>query len=204
MTQNRRGNGVTRYGVAFSLTVALTLAISVRDLPGQAPHRGATIAAIDSLVAGYIESGYLAGVSIAVAHGRDMILAKGYGYANLEYRVPVTAETIYRVGSLTKQFTAAAVMRLVEQGKLSLDDEVTKFFPDYPTHGQGRGRAFTVHQMLTHTAGVKNYTELGLADSTFRLDLSHEQMIGLFKNHSPDFSPGRTGTIPTLRSIWRG
>ncbi len=186
MTQNRRGNGVTRYCVAGFLTVALALAISVRELPGQAPHRGATIAAIDSLVAGYIESGYRAGVSIAVAQGRDMILAKGYGYANLEHRVPATAETIYRVGSLTKQFTAAAIMRHVEQGKLSLDDEVTKFFPNYPT----RGRAFTVHQMLTHTAGVKNYTELGLADSTFRLDLSHEQMIGLFKNHSPDFSPG--------------
>jgi CubicO group peptidase (beta-lactamase class C family) len=70
-----------------------------------------------------------------VARGGRTVLAKGYGFADLERKVAATPETVYRLGSVSKQFTAAAVMRLAEMGKVSLDDPLTKYLPDYPAQG---------------------------------------------------------------------
>ncbi len=74
------------------------------------------------------------GVAVIVIQASEVIYRKSYGMANLELEVPITEEMVFRLGSITKQFTAVAVLMLMEQGKLALDDPITKFLPDYPTH----------------------------------------------------------------------
>jgi CubicO group peptidase (beta-lactamase class C family) len=120
--------------------------------------------------------------------GRELLLARGYGTADLEHEVPVTVETVFRLGSVTKQFTAAAVLRLVDQGKVSLDDPITKYLPDSPV----RGRTVSIRQLLNHTSGIRSYTSLGPAywRDTFRLDLPPERIAALTANLEPDFEPG--------------
>jgi CubicO group peptidase (beta-lactamase class C family) len=124
--------------------------------------------------------------AVAVVKDGRLVLARGYGYADLENSVPATAETVYRLGSITKQFTSMAVMQLAGQGKLSVDDELTKFLPDYPV----AGHKVTVHQLLNHTSGIKSYTSLRGFFKTARQDLSHDEMLALFKDEPFDFEPG--------------
>lgn len=115
----------------------------------------ALVAKIDSLAAETIRAGRVAGLSIGVQRGGELLLAKGYGYANIEDSVPATAETVYRIASITKQFTAAAVLQLAEVGALSLDGSLTDHLPNYPT----QGHRVTIRHLLTHTSGIKNYTD---------------------------------------------
>ena len=81
--------------------------------------------------------------------------------ANMEFNVPMQAKHILRIGSLTKQFTAVAILMLQEQGKLKVSDDLTKFIPDYPTHG----KVITVEHLLTHTSGIQSYTEIIYAEN---------------------------------------
>ena len=127
------------------------------------------------------------GISIAVLHKGDTLLMKGYGYGDIENQVPATEKTVYRIGSITKQFTAAAIMRLVEEGKVGLQDPISTYIPDYPEHGA----SVTVHQLLNHTSGIVSYTSLGLPFwSKARLNLSHRQVLELFKDAPLQFEPG--------------
>jgi D-alanyl-D-alanine carboxypeptidase len=141
----------------------------------------------DAVVLAAMKEQSIPGVSIAVARGGRTLVAKGYGLANVELDVKTSPSTVYRIGSLTKQFTAAAVMRLVEAGRLSLDDPIEKYLPDYPVEG----RRITIRHLLTHTSGIKSYTGLGpkFWDNA-ALDYSHEKLIALFKDEPPDFQPG--------------
>ena len=97
------------------------------------------------------------GLSIGVAKGGEVIVAKGYGLADAEFDVPADKDTMFRIGSVTKQFTAAAIMRFVEQGKIRLDDDLGTYLPDFPL----QGHAVTIRQLLNHTSGIPNYTSLG-------------------------------------------
>src|SRR5438045_9512966 len=90
------------------------------------------------------------GLSLAVIKDGQIVLAKGYGLANVEHQAPVKPETIFQSGSMGKQFTATAVMMLVEAGKLSLSDPITKYFADAPDTWKN----ITVRHLLTHTAGT--------------------------------------------------
>ena len=128
----------------------------------------------------------IASYAVAVVKDGRLVLARGYGYADLENSVPASAETIYRLGSITKQFTSLAIMQLAEAGKLSVDDELTKFLPDYPV----QGHKVTIHQLLNHTSGIKSYTSLPNFFRTARQDLSHGDMLALFKDLPFDFEPG--------------
>lgn len=94
-----------------------------------------------------------AGVSVAVVWRGETVVARGYGLADVAGRVPVDADTVFRIGSITKQFTAAAILQLAEQHRLSLDDDVTRYLPDYPTHGH----AIRLRELLTHTSGIRDY-----------------------------------------------
>ncbi len=172
-----------------------TVALLVLTLPlVQAPagsrklEAGSSFANIvDGIVRDATRDGRTPGVSVAVAHGGRIVHAKGYGLANVELKVPATTDTVYRVGSITKQFTAAAIMQVVEQGKMSLDDPIEKFLPDYPI----RGRHITIRHLLNHTSGIKSYTSLGLEFlAVTRQDLRHEDLIALFKDEPDDFQPG--------------
>ncbi len=108
------------------------------------------------------------------------------GLANLEHRVRVRKETVFRIGSVTKQFTAALILKLQEMGKLSVGDDITRYLPDYPTGG----RLVTVHHLLTHTSGIQSYTALPVFWARSREDLSPEALLALFKDEPFRFEPG--------------
>src|SRR5215831_2049418 len=111
----------------------LAAALATTAARAQDPH--ALVRYVDSVANAAVAAHRTAGVSIAVVKNGRTVLAKGYGFADLENDVPATAETVYRIGSVTKQFTSAGIMRLVEQGKVSLDDTLQKFLPTFPTQG---------------------------------------------------------------------
>ena len=150
--------------------------------------RPAALTRIDSIVTAELARNHVPGASVAVVSRGEVIVAKGYGLANVETGTATSAETIYRIGSLTKQFTALGIMQLVEQGKIGLDEAITRYLPDFPT----QGHKVTIRHLLTHTSGIHNYTALGpkVWNETFRLDQTSDQMIALFKDVPFDFNPG--------------
>jgi CubicO group peptidase (beta-lactamase class C family) len=127
------------------------------------------------------------GVAVAVVKDGEPVHLKGYGLANLEWKCPIRTDTVFRLASITKQFTATAILLLERQGKLHLDDSVTRYLPDYPTHG----RTITITHLLNHTSGIKSYTSL----STFQADLSKKdlapgELLASFKDLPLEFEPG--------------
>ena len=174
--------------IRSTLWLALLAAVASLPAPPAAvgDDRGQLLERIDALVADSMEATQTPGSSVAIQYGGELILARGYGLADVENNVPATEHTVYRIGSVTKQFTAAAVMKLVEEGKVALDDPMTKYFPDYPV-GEFH---ITVGQLLDHTSGIKGYTEMPTFWEQGRLDLSHEQMIELFSAEPFEFEPG--------------
>ena len=126
------------------------------------------------------------GISVAVQQHGEVVFAGGFGYADLENEVPATADTVYRIGSVTKQFTAAAAMLLVEEGKLDLSADLRDYLPDYDT----RGFEVSVERLLNHTSGIKGYTEMPEFWQRSRLDLGHEAMLELFSAPPFEFEPG--------------
>lgn len=129
--------------------------------------------------------GYLNG-SILVAEKGTILSHRGCGTANLEYDIKAGSRTVYRVGSLTKSFTAAAILQLCEQGLLQLEQTIERFFPAIP-----HAERITIHQLLTHTAGVASFTSR--PDYWFRLmrlPATLDDTIALVTTMSPDFAPG--------------
>jgi len=126
------------------------------------------------------------GAAVLVARKGEILYQKAFGMASLELKVPMNAGNVFEIGSITKQFTAVAVLMLVEEGKLSLDDDITKFLPDYPTHGHH----ISIHHLLTHTSGIKSYTELEKWPAEWRRDFTPLEMIDFFKDEPMDFAPG--------------
>jgi len=113
------------------------------------------------------------------------VYKKAFGMADREWNIPNTVNTKFRIGSVTKQFTAACILQLAEVNKLSLEDKLSKYIPDYP-----KGDSITVHMLLNHTSGIVNYTNLPEFWPKAILPLSTDSMIALFKNKPLDFSPG--------------
>lgn len=150
------------------------------------PDRATLVARIDSLALDYLAATQTPGISVAVLRGSDTLVMKGYGLASLEPRRPATASTVYRIGSITKQFTSAAVMRLVERGKISLDDDMSKYLPGVPTHG----RKVTIRQLLNHTSGIHSYTSSPEWSKTWATDLTPAQIVAFVAGDSLDFEPG--------------
>lgn len=126
------------------------------------------------------------GAAVLVMRDGKRLLRKGYGLADVELGVAIQPEHVFRVASITKQFTAVAILQLVAQGKISLADQITKFFPDYPT----QGKTITVEHLLTHTSGMQSYSSKDNFISMLRSDLTPQQLIDTFKNDPLQFSPG--------------
>jgi D-alanyl-D-alanine carboxypeptidase len=124
------------------------------------------------------------GAAVGVRHGDRPPYLAGFGHADLEWGLSITPDTVFRLGSVTKQFTAAAIMLLVEDGKVGLDDPVQSVLADYPT----QGRVVTLRHLLNHTSGIVNFNSL----PTFpeRTDLTLAEVVALFKDLPPDFAPG--------------
>ena len=126
------------------------------------------------------------GATVLVARDGRVIYRKAFGMANLELAIPMKPEMVFEIGSMTKQFTAVSILMLMEQGKLSLTDEITRFIPDYPMHGH----KITIHQLLTHTSGIKSYTSMPEWVPLWRKDMTPTEMIDLFRGQPMDFAPG--------------
>ncbi len=126
------------------------------------------------------------GCAALVAQKGQVIYKKAFGMANLELDVKMQPDMIFRIGSITKQFTAVAILQLMEQGKLSLQDDITKFIPDYPT----QGHTITIEHLLTHTSGIQSYTGMEKFGDIMRKDMKPEELIAFFKNEPMEFAPG--------------
>ncbi|HVN78108.1 MAG TPA: serine hydrolase [Terriglobia bacterium] len=125
------------------------------------------------------------GAAVLVAKQGKVLFEKGYGYSNIGDHVPITPETKFRIGSITKQFTAAAILRLKEEGKLDLNDPLSKYLPDFP-----RGPEVTLHHLLTHTSGIHSYTEKPDFMETVTVPVKPEALIDSIKKDPYDFAPG--------------
>lgn len=153
----------------------------------QVRNRSALLVRIDSMIRAEMDRAPWAGLSVAVEQDGVLLFVRGYGMADLEHGVPVNPGTVFRLGSVTKQFTSTAILQLMEDGKLSPNDEITRLLPDYPA----QGRTVTVHHLLTHTSGIRSYTSMGPAFwEKSRLDMTHEEMLDLFASEPFDFEPG--------------
>jgi CubicO group peptidase (beta-lactamase class C family) len=152
----------------------------------QTPSRAELVARIDSLANEWIDRTHTPAISVAVLRGSDTLVMKGYGLASVDPRRDATASTVYEIGSITKQFTSAAIMQLVERGKLSLDDPMSKFLPDVPLHGH----VVTVRQLLNHTSGIHDYTSDPGWAKTWTQTLTPRQIVAFVDKDTFDFAPG--------------
>ncbi len=126
------------------------------------------------------------GAVVLVAKSGKTVYRKAFGMANLEHNVKMAPDHVFEIGSITKQFTAVSILMLEEEGKLSLEDPITKFIENYPMHGH----TITIHHLLVHTSGIKSYTSLESWRKLWRKDMNPMEMIDLFKNEPMDFAPG--------------
>ena len=110
---------------------------------------------IDSVFAAFATT-HSPGCAVAVTRGTQVIFARGYGMASLELNVPITPRTVMDIGSVSKQFTAASILMLQQEGKLSLDDDVRKYLPQLPDLGQ----RVTLRHLITHTSGWRDYSDI--------------------------------------------
>lgn len=154
--------------------------------PASSPSKNLS-SALPALAQTAVKDGRTAGISFTVRKGRTVLSEGAFGFADLENRVPAAVDTVYAIGSLTKQFTAAAVLLLADDGKLSLDDPLGKFVPAFPEPG----RHATVRQLLNHTSGIRSLTSLGPKywAQTGR-EIEPAELVALFADEPADFPPG--------------
>jgi len=185
MIQSRSGNRLVPILLAWSCLLTL-LAFPLMAAPPPAEFDAATRSKIDE----WLKAIYPAdepGATVLVAQGQEVLLRDAYGMANLELGVPLQPDMVLRLGSITKQFTAASVMMLAEEGKLNVSDPITKHLPDYPSHGHN----ITIEHLLNHTSGIFSYTGIpGYMNQEIRRDLTTDELVDVFKNLPMDFAPG--------------
>jgi D-alanyl-D-alanine carboxypeptidase len=144
------------------------------------------VARLDSAIHNRHDGGADASIAVAIMRGRDTLLLRGYGVADRESGRAATPNTIYEIGSLTKQITAAAIMRLVEQGKLDLDADIARYVPEFPV----QGRHVTVRSLLNHTSGIHNYTNGQEWKRHWAEDVSPSTIVDWVARDTFDFAPG--------------
>ena len=140
---------------------------------------------IDAALAPMFKPGW-PGATVIVTKDGKTVFRKAYGLSNIAEQAAMQPDSLLRVGSVTKQFTAVAILQLAEQGKLSVKDDITRFLPDYPT----RGKRITIEHLLHHTSGIPNYTALKAFRDVDDATLDVPKVIGLFKDEPLDFEPG--------------
>src|SRR6188768_1977411 len=140
---------------------------------------------LDTLISAYTKLHKFNGAALVAKNG-VILLKKGYGYRNAENKVANNEQTIFQLGSVTKQFTSAVILKLQEEKKLSVSDKLSKYFPDYP-----KGDSITIEHLLTHTSGIYNYTnDANFMTNEITKPASREKIMALFKDKPLDFSPG--------------
>ena len=140
---------------------------------------------IDRYVQSQLKRQHIPGLSLAVIQKGRVIKLRGYGFADLERKVPVTPATVFEIGSITKQFTAAAMMLLVEQNKIGLDDPIERYLTGIPEDW----KPVTIRQLLTHTSGIADYEEI-MGYGAYRNPMTAKEVIALAAGKPLDFAPG--------------
>jgi CubicO group peptidase (beta-lactamase class C family) len=140
---------------------------------------------MDQIVQSYVANKQFMG-SVLVARGDQVLFSKGYGSANLEWGIPDTPATKFRLGSVTKQFTAASILLLEERGKLKVEDPIKKYLPDAPAAWD----KMTIFNVLTHTAGIPNFTSFPEYPKLEPFAITPERLVALFRDKPLDFQPG--------------
>src|SRR5712671_827724 len=175
----------------FRLWVALLVVTSsVTVASGQTPD------AVDQFVRAEMEKHHIPGLSLLVSRDGAPIRQQGYGFSNVELQVPVKPETVFQSGSVGKQFTATAVMMLVEEGKIGLDDPLTKYLSDAPASW----RDVTVRELLSHTAGFGDYPK----DFNFRKDWTEDEELKLIESIPLAYPPGTKWAYSNLGYVTLG
>ncbi|MCE0523882.1 MAG: serine hydrolase [Methylacidiphilales bacterium] len=140
--------------------------------------------ALESILAKYFPADG-PGTAVLVARDGKILFSHGYGLADREKQMPATPETRFRIGSVTKQFTAAAILQLAGENKLSIEDPLSKYFPQYPG-----GDKITLHNLLNHTSGLHNYTAHPDFLARVIRPISDADLVAWFQDDPPDFAPG--------------
>ncbi len=141
---------------------------------------------MDQIVQSYAANDSFMG-TVLVARGGQVLFSKGYGFANLEWNIPNSADVKFRLGSVTKQFTAASILLLEERGKLSINDPVKKYLPDSPAAWD----KITIFHLLTHTSGIPNFTGFPDYPKLEPFPTTAEQLVARFRDKPLDFQPGQ-------------
>jgi len=152
--------------------------------------------AVDAYVKAEMQKRKIPGLALLVVRDGKIVKAQGYGFANVELQVPVKPETVFQSGSVGKQFTATAVMMLVEEGKVALDDPLTKFFPEAPA----AWKRVTVRHLLSHTGGFGDYPE----NFDYHHDRREDQMLKLVERQPLSFPPGSRWAYSNLGYLTLG
>ncbi|MBK8108825.1 MAG: beta-lactamase family protein [Saprospiraceae bacterium] len=140
---------------------------------------------IDSIIQQVITDCLGPGGSFLIAHKNQIIYQKSFGLANLEWNIPLTDQSVFQIGSMTKQFTAIAILMLEKEGKLSTSDTLSQYLPDFP-----RANTITLHHLLTHTSGIRDYTRMKDLNNIAQKEMSAVELIDFFKHEEPSFLPG--------------
>lgn len=177
-----------RHLIASALPFALAARAAAAEALGGKTNPATPAASpgdLDAVAKAFIDSGYGVGLSVAAIRDERLQFAKGYGLANLENATPVTGESVFRAGSITKQFVAAAIMKLVESGRLNLDERVSKFVPEMASTGP-----ITVRMLLHQTSGLHNYSGRDFAQQQ-KIDRTPKEMLDyiLAQPKLIDFAP---------------
>lgn len=140
---------------------------------------------IDSILTSVFKVSNEPGAVFLVAKDGKPIYRKAFGKSNIELDVNMIPTNVFQIGSMTKQFTAVAIMMLEEQGKLNVNDAISNYIPDYPN-----GSNITIHHLLTHTSGIKDFTKMKSIMSIAKKDMAPKELVDFFKDEPVDFKPG--------------
>lgn len=165
--------------ISSLLLLALSLAVSASRLLAETPSEWADKHLQEAA------KGDLPGVAVLVGRDGQVVYQGGFGFADIQHKTPITPETKFRIGSVTKQFTAAAVMKLSEQGKLAITDPLAKYFPDVPNAAK-----ITLRHLLTHTSGLHSYTDRPDFFNGVGKPVAPADLIASMKDDQPEFEPG--------------
>jgi CubicO group peptidase (beta-lactamase class C family) len=144
------------------------------------------LADLDRFIEDHLDQNVIPGALVAVASGGEILHIKGYGLANVELSVPVSEDSVFEIGSISKQFVAAAALMLVEEGRLDLDAGIHEYLPYLP----GEWLGITMRQLLNHTSGIPDYEEIRSYD-VYRYRLTPEEVIRIAQSRPVDFAPGQ-------------
>lgn len=167
------------------LFLSILLSVLVSVSLGQSKQDKELVKQVDKLISDNLNN-YAPGCAVLIAKKGEVLLEKGYGTANLELNVPMKSEMVFRIGSITKQFTAIAILQLVEKGKIALTDSIQKYISDF----HFKGKTITIENLLTHTSGIKGYEQIDAKiQNAMRIDFSPKVVIDSLDKLSLEFEP---------------